>query len=75
MTWAAAVVTGVGVGLAFFGALWLSVQRLPRTGTAWPLALGALARLGLVGLVFCGLAREGPGVALAGLGGLWLARW
>ena len=34
-----------------------------------------LGRLALVGVAFAVLARSGPGAVLAGLAGLWLARW
>jgi hypothetical protein len=39
------------------------------------LGASGLARLFLVGLAFYALSREGPDKLLAGLAGLWLARW
>jgi F1F0 ATPase subunit 2 len=70
-----ALLIGLGLGLASFGGLWLTVRGLP-TGKAgiW-LAVSAVVRLGLVGVTFYGLSREGPGLVLAGLAGLWLGRW
>jgi F1F0 ATPase subunit 2 len=75
MTWYAAIVVGMGLGLCCFGGLWFTVRRVrPPWGQA--LAAGsAVVRLGLVGVTFYGLSRDGAGVVLAGLGGLWLARW
>jgi hypothetical protein len=39
------------------------------------LGVGRLARLGLVGLSFYAIGREGIGHIPAALAGLWLARW
>ena len=71
-----AATTGAGVGLVFFGGLWLTVRQVtrhPRGKLLLPLS--SLARLAVVALVFLWLSREGPGVVLAGLVGLLLARW
>jgi F1F0 ATPase subunit 2 len=75
MNWLAALGTGAGLGLAFYGGLWLTLRRLasaPR-GAGW-LGVSRTARLALVGLGFYALGREGIGLALAGLVGLWLVR-
>jgi F1F0 ATPase subunit 2 len=76
MTWVAALTTGFGLGLASFGSLWLTVRPLMH----WPrqrLVIGASSavRLLVVVVVLYALAREGAGLLLAGLVGLWLARW
>jgi len=76
MTWFAAITTGFGLGLASFGALWLTVrQQAWRSQRKVLMGASGLARLFLVGLVLYALSREGPDKVLAGLGGLWLARW
>jgi F1F0 ATPase subunit 2 len=75
MTWFAALTTGFGLGLVSFGGLWLTVRRLGRPRGRALLAAGGLARMGLVGVVFYGVGREGPDRLLAALAGLWLARW
>ncbi|HZT80694.1 MAG TPA: ATP synthase subunit I [Gemmataceae bacterium] len=76
MTWFAALATGVGLGLAYFGGLWLTVRHAAgRRGGALLLALSRFARLALAGLTFYALLREGTACALAGLLGLLLARW
>jgi F1F0 ATPase subunit 2 len=75
MTLFVAFTTGFGLGLASFGALWLTVRRLlTRPGGNLGMGVSGLARLLLIGLVFWGLGREGPDKVLAGLAGLWLAR-
>jgi len=76
MTWFAAITTGFGLGLASFGVLWLAVRRLVRLPQRRAL-IGAstFVRLFLVGIVMYALSREGPDKLLAGLTGLWLARW
>jgi F1F0 ATPase subunit 2 len=74
MTWALAMLIGAGLGLVSFGGLWLTVRRLPHPGAKVLVPAGAAVRLGLVGVTFYGLSREGADVVLAGLAGLWLAR-
>lgn len=76
MTWFAAITTGFGLGLASFGALWLTVRQLV-CQPKWRVLMGAsgLVRLFLVGLVLYALSCEGPDKLLAGVAGLWLARW
>ncbi len=76
MTWPAALTTGFGLGLAYFGGLWLSVRQLTgrRHPRAW-LAIGRALRLALAALVFCALSRHGAEALLVGLLGFWLARW
>ncbi|MGN6545419.1 MAG: N-ATPase subunit AtpR [Aureliella sp.] len=76
MTWLAALATGFGAGLFSFGGLWLTVRQFvlrsqPRRLT---FAIGAVRML-LVGLCFYWLSRQGAREVLAGLAGLWLARW
>jgi F1F0 ATPase subunit 2 len=75
MNWTAAATTGFGVGLAYFGGLWLAVKRLETTGSA-AFAAGRLARLGLAAVAFCALLQTGGRPALlAGLAGMLAARW
>ena len=75
MTWAAAAGTGFGLGLAYFGGLWLAVRGL-RPGGPVRLAAGRTARLALAAITFYALLKSG-GVAAAafGLAGLSAARW
>jgi F1F0 ATPase subunit 2 len=76
MTWPAAFCTGVGVGLASYGGLWLTVRRMVRRpGGRGLLGLSWLVRFLLVALVFYALSREGTAMLLLGIGGLLLARW
>jgi F1F0 ATPase subunit 2 len=75
MTFFAALTTGAGAGLAYFGGLWLLVRLSGRS--AWGsgmLVAGYAARLALVALTFYALGRHGAGYLLAGLLGLLLAR-
>ncbi len=75
MNCAAAVTTGFGLGLVSFGSLWLTVGALVRR-PRWRIVLGLLRVVRLLGvaLVLYGLCREGAGMLLAGLAGMWLAR-
>jgi F1F0 ATPase subunit 2 len=73
MTWIAAATTGAGVGVVYFGGLWLTVRRLTARENLL-LGVSRVARLALVAVVFYGLSREGADMVVAGLGGLWLAR-
>lgn len=76
MTWFAAITTGFGLGLISFGGLWLTVRQLvDRPRRMVVIGASGFARLLLVGLVFYTLSREGADKVVAGLGGLWLARW
>jgi F1F0 ATPase subunit 2 len=76
MTWLTATVAGAGLGLLFFGGLWLTIQQLVRKQRRGGLlGVSCLVRLTLMALVFYGLSREGAGTILAGLCGWWLARW
>jgi F1F0 ATPase subunit 2 len=75
MSWIAALTSGVGLGLASFGGLWLTVRW--GTASSYSVAvflISSLIRLLAVAVVFCVLSCEGPGPALAGLGGLLTAR-
>ena len=77
MNWFAAAGTGFGLGLAYFGGLWLGVGGL-RSGSrsAARFALGRMARLALAAVVFYALLKAGGATAaLAGLAGLLAARW
>jgi N-ATPase, AtpR subunit len=87
MNWLVALTLGVGVGLAYFAGLWLTLRAsLPNPAAAGPVGirhhgggrmlLGAsyFARFALVAVVFAALSREGLGHVLLGLAGLLLAR-
>ena len=75
MNWAAGAGTGFGLGLAYFGGLWLAVRGLHR-GNAARLAAGRLARLALAAVTFYALLKTGgPPAVVAGLVGLLAARW
>jgi len=76
MNWVTAASTGMGLGLAYYGGLWLTLRAVLNNslGAGW-LTVSRAARLGLVGTGFYGLAQEGAIIACAALGGLLLARW
>ncbi len=75
MNWVAAASTGFGLGLAYFGGLWLSVRSLRPTRPARFVA-GRMTRLALAGITFYALLKTGGLLALlAGLCGLLVARW
>jgi F1F0 ATPase subunit 2 len=75
MSLLAAALAGAGLGLFYFGGLWLSVRQVisrpNRTG--W-LAASHVARFALLGWALAALCREGPSLLVAALVGLWLAR-
>jgi hypothetical protein len=76
MNWVVAASTGFGLGLAYFGGLWLSLRTF-RAGVHSPtrFLIGRLGRLMLAAITFYALLRTGgiPAVAL-GLLGLLAAR-
>lgn len=75
MTLAAAAILGVGLGVSYFGTLWLGVRGLiRRPERALYFAAGGFARFTLLGLSLALLSRLGADRLLAALGGLWLAR-
>ena len=76
MNWAVAAGAGAGLGLAYFGALWLTVVGVVRrpSRAAW-VPVGGAARLALLGLALAALSRQGAGCVVAALAGLWLSRW
>jgi hypothetical protein len=76
MNWAAAASTGFGLGLAYFGGLWIGVRALKGGHSTRGFALGRLARLVLAAATFYALLKAGGFVAVAaGLIGLLAARW
>jgi F1F0 ATPase subunit 2 len=76
MNWLGAMSTGAGLGIVYYGGLWLTLQAvIGRPGcTVW-LTLSRMARLAVVCLGFYALTRLGVGYAIAGLVGLLTARW
>lgn len=76
MNWVAAAGTGFGLGLAYFGGLWVSVRGLERRRSLRGLARARLLRLALAGVTFYALLKAGGlGAVAAGLVGLVGARW
>jgi F1F0 ATPase subunit 2 len=75
VNWLTGLGTGAGIGIAFYGGLWLSVQHVSAAPhrTSW-LGASRAVRFALVGLGFYGLSREGLDLALMGLAGLLLVR-
>ena len=76
MTWVAALTTGAGAGLLSFGTLWFSLRYWlfsPRGQLLFRMC--SAARLGFICLMLYGLSREGLDKMLAGMTGVWLARW
>jgi F1F0 ATPase subunit 2 len=77
MNWAVAGSTGFGLGLAYFGGLWLSVRALrsdSRSSTRF--LVGRLGRLVLAAVTFYALLRTGGTQAvIVGLVGVLAARW
>lgn len=76
MTYAIAIVAGLGLGTFFFGGLWWTVRRLPTARHPGALALGSfLVRTAVTaGGLF--LAADGrPGPIAAGLAALLAVRW
>ncbi|HDT13093.1 MAG TPA: ATP synthase subunit I [Candidatus Aminicenantes bacterium] len=68
---------GAGIGSLYFGGLWWTVRRLPRSGRPQLLALGSfLARAGLAlaGLMFVARSGRWQDLAAAFLG-LMAVRW
>lgn len=77
MNWAGAMGSGFGLGLIYFGGLWLNVRRFRfNSGTSPRFLIVPLMRFGLAGVVFYALLKTG-GIAavLSGLIGLLSARW
>lgn len=76
MTWIAAGAAGVGLGLAYFGGLWLTVASVVRrpSRVGW-IPISGLVRFFILGLGLVALSRSGAGGLLAALSGLWLSRW
>lgn len=71
-----ALMTGVSLGLAYFGGLWWTVSATLQTprGRAW-IAVSRLVRFLLCAVVFYALGRQGLGLLLAAVAGFWIARW
>jgi len=75
MRWIAAMAAGVGLGLLYFGGLWLTVPLVVRKpGRPALFAASHAARFAVLGLALAALSRGGAGPLLAALAGLWLAR-
>jgi F1F0 ATPase subunit 2 len=76
MIWIAAVGAGAGLGLAYFGGLWLTVRGVvSRPARSALIPCGGAIRLALLGSCLMLLARQGAGMLVGALGGIWLSRW
>jgi hypothetical protein len=72
----AAIVVGAGLGLVYFGGLWVTL-RVVLGGScraSW-IPLGWAVRFIMLAWGMVILSRQGAVGILAGLGGLWLSRW
>ena len=71
-----AFAVGVGLGLACFGGLWLTLRQIIRGPyrRSW-VTMSQIGRLALCTLVLGALSRDGIGAMLPALGGFWIARW
>jgi F1F0 ATPase subunit 2 len=75
MSWLMAIGMGAGLGLAYYGALWLTVRQVvSRPSMAVMVPASSLIRFILLAIGLMILGRHGPGRILAALGGLWLSR-
>jgi hypothetical protein len=71
-----AICAGAGLGLAYFGSLWLTVRGvLKRPGRSALIPYGGAIRFAMLGSCLMLLGRQGAGPLLGALGGLWLSRW
>ena len=75
MNWLAAMATGLGLGLLYFGGLWLTVRRVVQGSHRTPLlATSHVVRFAMLGSALSVLSQGGAGNLLAALVGIWLAR-
>jgi F1F0 ATPase subunit 2 len=75
MTWFAAMTTGMGLGLAYFGGLWLTIRwLLPLSGGGVWWVFSQVARMTLSGAAFYAVGREGAGLIIWMLAGFLFAR-
>jgi len=76
MSWLAAMGAGVGLGLAYFGGLWLTVVIVVCRSSrpAW-VPISGVVRLALLWVGLAAVSRHDAGNVVAALGGLWLSRW
>jgi hypothetical protein len=75
MIWITSVGAGAGLGLAYFGGLWLSIRGVisrPHRTAFFPFA--GVLRLALLGWALMLLGRHGAGPLVGALGGIWLSR-
>ena len=76
MSWIVAAGAGVGLGLVYFGGLWLTVcWVVSRPATSLLIPLSSVVRLAMVGAGLVVLSRYGSGGILAALVGLRLSQW
>lgn len=77
MNWAVAASTGFGLGLVYFGGLWLSICALRDDSDSSPRFLvGRAGRLALAAVTLYALLRTGGTEAvIVGLVGVLAARW
>jgi F1F0 ATPase subunit 2 len=76
MSWLFALAGGIGMGLASFGGLWLTVRQVVRQPRyRIRIMASQAARLALLSLGFYAVGRAGPGAVVCALGGLLIAKW
>jgi hypothetical protein len=70
-----AATAGAGIGLAFFGGLWVSIRCAAlNPGRRGMIVVSGVVRWMLAGFAFFIVSRAGAAAALAVLGGFWLVR-
>lgn len=76
MTWIVAASAGAGLGLVYFGGLWLTIVGVVRrpTRVGW-VPISGHVRFFILGAGLAAMSRSGAGSLLAALTGLWLSRW
>jgi len=70
-----AATAGAGIGLAFFGGLWVSIRcTAPHRRRSGMIVVSGVVRWMLAGFSFFIVSRAGAAAALAALGGFWFVR-
>jgi F1F0 ATPase subunit 2 len=71
-----ALIAGMGLGLIYFGGLWVTVRTVGTNGTPASIPFSFAARQAALAVGLCALWQRGgsPGGLIPGLFGVWLAR-